>query len=73
MGAEAFDGIANRGLKGSKLRHKNLKQMHQTEREYKSEKELKNSIRKLVRCLPSKGDILQEPSKLLKKYPLIGN
>ena len=48
MGAEAFDGIANRGLKGSKLRHKNLKQMHQTEREYKSEKELKNSIRKLI-------------------------
>jgi len=48
MGAEAFDGIANRGLKGSKLRHKNLKQMHQTEREYKSEKELKNRIRKLI-------------------------
>ncbi|MEH1011224.1 hypothetical protein QM027_11650 [Campylobacter concisus] len=48
MGAEAFDGIANRGLKGSKLRHKNLKQMHQTEREYKSEKELRNSIRKLI-------------------------
>ena len=48
MGAEAFDGIANRGLKGSKLKHKNLKQMHQTEREYKSEKELRNSIRKLI-------------------------
>ena len=48
MGAEAFDGIANRGLKGSKLRHKNLKQMHQTEREYKDEKELRNSIRKLI-------------------------
>ena len=48
MGAEAFDGIANRELKGSKLRHKNLKQMHQAEREYKSEKELKNSVRKLI-------------------------
>ena len=28
---------------------------------------------KFVRFLPSKGDILQEPSKLLKKYPFIGN
>ena len=31
------------------------------------------NVEEFVRCLPSKGDILQEPSKLLKKYPLIGN
>jgi len=48
MGAEAFDGIANRGLKGSKLRHKNLKQMHKTEKEYSTEQELKSKIKQLV-------------------------
>ena len=48
MGAEALDGIANRGLKGSKLRHKNLKQMHKTEKEYSTEQELKSKIKQLV-------------------------
>ena len=58
MGAEAFDGIANRGLKGSKLRHKNLKQMHKTEKEYSTEQELKSKI---------KQPVSKEAGKYIKK------
>ena len=44
MGADAFRGIAVRGVRGSKATHKNLKQMHEMELSYKSEKALKNEI-----------------------------
>ena len=47
MGAEAFEGQVLRG-KPSKNRHKNLTQMHQIASEYKSEKELKEKIQKLI-------------------------
>lgn len=44
MGADAFSGIAVRGVVGSKAIHKTLKQMHETELSYKSEQALKNDI-----------------------------
>ena len=44
MGADAFSGIAVRGVVGSKAVHKTLKQMHETELSYKSEQALKNDI-----------------------------
>ena len=44
MGADAFRGIAVRGVRGSKATHKNLKQMHKTEISYENEKALKNEI-----------------------------
>ncbi|WP_459814796.1 hypothetical protein [Campylobacter concisus] len=47
MGAEAFEGQVLRG-KPSKNRHKNLTQMHQIAREYKSEEELKAKTKKLI-------------------------
>ncbi|CAD7289424.1 hypothetical protein [Campylobacter suis] len=65
MGAKAFDGIAARGVKGSKTKNKNLKQMHQTEREFKSEQEFKLSIQKSV------SSILKE--KLTHHKSLLGN
>ncbi|MCR4941175.1 MAG: hypothetical protein K5978_00070 [Campylobacter sp.] len=65
MGAKAFDGIAARGVKGSKTKNKNLKQMHQTEREFKSEQEFKISIQKSV------ASILKE--KLTYHNSLLGN
>lgn len=48
MGADAFCGIAVRGVRGSKAVHKPLKQMHATEKAYKSEQEFKKSIQKDV-------------------------
>ena len=53
MGAEAFEGQVLRG-KSSKNRHKNLTQMHQIAREYKSEKELKSKIREQVISMAKK-------------------
>lgn len=44
MSADAFSGIAVRGVVGSKAIHKTLKQMHKTELSYKSEQALKNDI-----------------------------
>ena len=44
MAADAFSGIAVRGVVGSKAVHKTLKQMHETELSYKSEQALKNDI-----------------------------
>ena len=44
MGADAFRGIAVRGVRGSEATHKNLKQMHKTEIFYENEKALKNEI-----------------------------
>ena len=44
MGADAFSGIAVRGVVGSKAIHKTLKQMHETELSYKSEQAIKKDI-----------------------------
>ena len=44
MAADAFSGIAVRGVVGSKAVHKTLKQMHETELSYKSEQALKKDI-----------------------------
>ena len=44
MGADAFRGIAVRGVRGSEATHKNLKQMHKTEISYENEKALENEI-----------------------------
>ena len=44
MGADAFRGIAVRGVRGSEATHKNLKQMHKTEIFYENEKALENEI-----------------------------
>jgi len=48
MGADAFCGIAVRGVRGSKAIHKPLKQMHITKKAYKNEQEFKKSIQKDV-------------------------
>ena len=48
MGGVAFNGIALRGEIGSKARHKNLKQMHRTEKEYSAEQEFKNKMRQSI-------------------------
>lgn len=48
MGADAFAGIATRGLRGSNATHRKLKLMHKIEQEFKDQQELKRSIRKLV-------------------------
>ena len=48
MGGAAFEGIALRGEPGSKMRHKNIKQMHKTEKEYSAEQKFKNKIRQLI-------------------------
>jgi len=48
MGGAAFNGIALRGEIGSKARHKNLKQMHRTEKEYSAEQEFKNKMRQSI-------------------------
>jgi len=48
MGGAAFKGIALRGELGSKMRHKKLKQMHKTEKEYSNEQKFKNKIRQLI-------------------------
>ena len=64
MGAEAFEGQVLRG-KPSKNRHKNLTQMHQIASEYKSEKELKEKIQKLIETEANKY--------MQKKEPLWGN
>lgn len=48
MGGIAFDGVALRGEIGSKARHKNLKQMHQDEKEFNDKQELKKKIKQLV-------------------------
>ena len=58
MGGIAFDGVALRGEIGSKARHKNLKQMHKTEKEYSTEQEFKNKIRQ---------SIIDEARKYIKK------
>ena len=44
IAADAFSGIAVRGVVGSKAVHKTIKQMHETELSYKSEQALKNDI-----------------------------
>ena len=64
MGAEAFKGQVLRG-KSSKNRHKNLTQMHQIASEYKSEKELKEKIQKLIEAEANKY--------MQKKEPLLGD
>ena len=64
MGAEAFEGQVLRGKPG-KNRHKNLTQMHQTAREYQSEKELKEKIQKLIEAKANKY--------MKKEKPLLGN
>ena len=64
MGAEAFEGQVLRG-KPSKNRHKNLTQMHQIASEYKSEKELKEKIQKLIETEANKY--------MQKKEPLLGD
>ena len=64
MGAEAFEGQVLRG-KPSNNRHKNLTQMHQTAREYQSEKELKEKIQKLIEAKANKY--------MKKEKPLLGN
>ena len=64
MGAEAFEGQVLRG-KPSKNRHKNLTQMHQIADEYKSEKELKEKIQKLIEAEANKY--------MQKKEPLLGD
>ncbi|WP_148805105.1 hypothetical protein [Campylobacter concisus] len=64
MGAEAFEGQVLRG-KPSKNRHKNLTQMHQIAREYKSEQELKEKIQKLIEAEANKY--------MQKKEPLLGD
>ena len=48
MGGAAFEGIALRGKLGSKMRHKNLKQMHKTEKEFEDEQKFKKRIARLV-------------------------
>ena len=60
MGAEAFEGQVLRG-KPSKNRHKNLTQMHQIAREYKSEQELKEKIQKLIEAEANKYMQKKEP------------
>ena len=64
MGAEAFEGQVLRG-KSSKNRHKNLTQMHKIASEYKSEKELKEKIQKLIEAEANKY--------MQKKEPLLGD
>ena len=64
MGAEAFEGQVLRG-KSSKNRHKNLTQMHKIASEYKSEKELKEKIQKLIETEANKY--------MQKKEPLLGD
>ena len=64
MGADAFEGQVLRG-KPSKNRHKNLTQMHQIASEYKSEKELKEKIQKLIEAEANKY--------MQKKEPLLGD
>ena len=54
MAADAFSQIAVRGVKGSKNIHKNLKQMHRTELEFKSEQELHKQISNLTNQTISK-------------------
>ena len=64
MGGIAFDGVALRGEIGSKARHKNLKQMHRTEKDYSAEQEFKNKIRQLI---------VNEVRKYIKKEePMFG-
>lgn len=60
MGAEAFEGQVLRG-KPSNSRHKNLTQMHQIASEYKSEKELKEKIQKLIEAEANKYMQKKEP------------
>ena len=48
MGGAAFEGIALRGKLGSKMRHKNIKQMHKTEKEFEDELKFKKRIERLV-------------------------
>ena len=60
MGAEAFEGQVLRG-KSSKNRHKNLTQMHKIASEYKSEKELKEKIQKLIETEANKYMQKKEP------------
>ena len=64
MGAEAFEGQVLRGKPG-KNRHKNLTKMHQIADEYKSEKELKEKIQKLIEAEANKY--------MQKKEPLLGD
>ena len=64
MGADAFEGQVLRG-KPSKNRHKNLTKMHQIADEYKSEKELKEKIQKLIEAEANKY--------MQKKEPLLGD
>ncbi|QKG28699.1 hypothetical protein [Campylobacter sp. RM16187] len=54
MAADAFSQIAVRGVKGSKSVHKNLKQMHQAELEFKSEQELHKQISTFINQTISK-------------------
>ena len=64
MGRAAFEGIALRGEIDSKARHKNLKQMRKTEKEYSDEQKVKNKIKQLV---------VKEAKKHIKKEkPIFG-
>ena len=48
MGGIAFDGIALGGKIGSKVRHKNLKQIHLDEKEFNDKQDLKKKIKRLL-------------------------
>ena len=64
MGGIAFDGVALRGEIGSKARHKDLKQMHQDEKEFNDKQELKKKIKQLM---------VKEVKKYIKKEkPIFG-
>ena len=67
MGGAAFEGIALRGEVGTKARHKNLKQMHKTEKEYSDEQKLKKKIKQLV-VKKAKKHIKKEKSIFGKEY-----
>lgn len=64
MGGAAFEGVAMRGEIGSKARHKNLKQMHKTEKEYSDEQKLKKKIKQLV--------VKQTKKYIKKEKPIFG-
>lgn len=59
--AQAFSGIAIRGVNGTKSKHKTLQEMHQTEREYKQEKEFENSLKKKIKSLIGKFFTKEKP------------
>lgn len=68
MAADAFSGIAVRGVVGSKAVHKTLKQMHETELSYKSEQALKKDITSSFEEYV--GKVFDEKSHLLARYAM---